>query len=160
MEKFDIRTAKLVSIIALILFIFIMVINNAYNYLSDSSDNTATTNNEIILPTDEEETISTTEESTEQKEEESTAASKEDRDTATESVLPTKNEIPPLETFAENETDQIVNEQENLAETETYEKIINRAKEYKQNKQLAKSIEEYQKALNIASNAKEKAECY
>lgn len=160
MEKFDVRTAKLVSIIALILFIFIMVINNAYNYLSDSSDNTATTNNEIILPTDEEETISTTEESTEQKEEESTAASKENRDTATESVLPAKNEIPSLETFAENETDQIVNEQENLAETETYEKIINRAKEYKQNKQLAKAIEEYQKALNLASNAKEKAECY
>ncbi len=53
MDKFDIRSAKLIAIIGLILFIFIMVVANAYQYLPSENSDIPSVNNEINLPADE-----------------------------------------------------------------------------------------------------------
>ncbi len=52
MDKFDVRGAKLLAIIGLILFIFIMVIANAYQYLPTDNSDIPDVNSEINQPID------------------------------------------------------------------------------------------------------------
>ena len=52
MENFDLGKAKLVGIIALILFIFVMVIANAYQYLPTENSDIPDVNSEVSQPVD------------------------------------------------------------------------------------------------------------
>lgn len=146
MDKFDIRSAKLLSIIGLILFIFIMVIANAYKYLPSETTDIPEVNSEISQPADDnnvennfsEETDNTVEETTSDNQPEETVS---------------KEEYTPLE--------NIDSETKNVSEAESsFSNVMENAKQFKEDKQLVKAIEEYQKAITLAENSKQKAECY
>lgn len=156
MDKFDIRSAKLISIIGLILFIFVMVIANAYKYLPSNTADIPEVNSEINLPannSDNDNEYDSNESEATEEEAVNNDESRDNRKTAEpEDINSSGNEITPLENI---DSDNSISESNN-----SYEDIINNAKQFKEDKQLVKAISEYQKALNIAENSKQKAECY
>lgn len=155
MEKFDIEKAKLVSIIGLILFIFVMVIANAYKYLPAESTDIPDVNTEISLQnepqnteeeTDNEETVS---EDSNISEEENAGKN------ISEDNVSSENNITPLENINDdNNTD------ENAAEEKTFENSFSEAKRLKDEKQLVKAIDEYKLAISLAETSKQKSDCY
>lgn len=151
MDKFDVRGAKLLAIIGLILFIFIMVIANAYQYLPTDNSDIPDVNSEINQPIDnaneDNYNVETDNEENNDSEETNYNQSHEN-----DGETVSNNEYTPLENI-DNE-DNSGNSENNFAE------FINNAKQLKDEKKLVKAIEEYQKALNLAENSKQKAECY
>lgn len=151
MDKFDVRGAKLLAIIGLILFIFIMVIANAYQYLPTDNSDIPDVNSEINQPIDnaneDNYNVETDNEENNDSEETNYNQSHEN-----DGETVSNNEYTPLENI-DNE-DNSGNSENNFAE------CINNAKQLKDEKKLVKAVEEYQKALNLAENSKQKAECY
>lgn len=159
MDKFDIRSAKLVLIICLILFTFVLVVANAYKYLPEESSNMPSINSEIVLPTDNEENTNNTEpQDAEISQEEAPVQKKINQAKPIEDILPSQNEVPPLENFSE--TDSINMEQNLTTVQETYDSVFESAEKLKNNTQLVKAIEDYKKALTLAESNKQKAMCY
>lgn len=160
MDKFDIRKAKLISIIGLILFIFIMVIANAYQYLP-----TETTDIPDVYTTEtreqEENLDNNTAEETANQEEEKTSA---DTNKIVEKANTRENNLE-RNTSDDNLThlENISDESEEYSErteVKTFDKTFAEAKTLVDSKQLVKAITEYQNALTLAENSKQKAACY
>lgn len=151
MDKFDIRGAKLISIIGLILFIFIMVVANAYQYLPSESSDLPNVNNEINLPSDEDE--NTSEDDTRVNEEPSKESLyRDNRSLEDNNSNSYSNEnITPLENISdENNSNSDVNFDDTFAE----------AKKLKDDKQLVKAISGFNDAVKVAETSKQKADCY
>lgn len=156
MDKFDIRSAKLVSIIGVILFIFIMVIANAYNYLPEKTDNIPNVNTEINLPADE--TNSKQEPAQEESSKEIQPISE---NKSLKIIEPDKKEtitqpeIIPLENISENE-----NTEEVQTQVETFDSVLSNARQLTTEKKLVNALSEYKKAISLTQSSTEKALCY
>lgn len=156
MEKFDIKSAKYVSIILLICFIFIMVIWNAYSYLPPKAQDFPEAKQELRLP-DDNEGIGVKREINEG------ANSEEENSKEEES-----REVFGTIKVGENQGFEEVSVPESAintevvvqSETETYSQIFERAEKYMFEKQYVKSLEEFQKASLLAENNASKAACY
>ena len=135
MDKFDIRSAKLISIIGLILFIFVMVIANAYKYLPSNTADIPEVNSEINLPannSDNDNEYDSNESEATEEEAVNNDESRDNRKTAEpEDINSSGNEITPLENI---DSDNSISESNN-----SYEDIINNAKQFKEDKQLVKA---------------------
>lgn len=156
MENFDLGKAKLVGIIALILFIFIMVIANAYQYLPTENSDIPDVNSEISQPVDN--TDNTSDENSDN--EDNTAAEEEEdaqpevKEKRTTEPKVTKSEITPLENISDN------NDNNYASSDSTFENTFSEAASLVEQKQLVQAIEKFQEAVKIAETTKQKAECY
>ena len=162
MDKFDVRGAKLITIFGIIIFIFIMVIANAYQYLPEKSDNIASINTEINVPADEDETQVQTEETAAEETEQPVRKeeNKKGRLIGSDDSEPVEKvsepELIPLENISEND-----NTKETVqADIETYESVTSNAKQRTSEKKFVNAISEYQKAITLAKTPNEKANCY
>ena len=114
MDKFDIRSAKLISIIGLILFIFVMVIANAYKYLPSNTADIPEVNSEINLPannSDNDNEYDSNESEATEEEAVNNDESRDNRKTAEpEDINSSGNEITPLENI---DSDNSISESNN-----------------------------------------------
>lgn len=152
MDKFDVRSAKMLSIIGVILIGFVIAIANAYKYLPSETSEIPDVDTEISQPVNNSEDNYNNE--TEEEEEEDRPAEENTRETKSYSEPETVsyNNLTPL--------DNVDNDNYSADSEKTYESIIANAKQFKEEKQLVKAISEYQQAVNLAENSKQKAECY
>ena len=154
MENFDLGKAKLVGIIALILFIFVMVIANAYQYLPTENSEIPDVNSEVSQPVDNTDNPSNDDNSNE---EDNTAAAEEEnaqpevKENRTVEKKVEKAEITPLENISDNNDE---------SSDSTFENTFSEAASLVEQKQLVQAIEKYQEAVNLAETTKQKADCY
>lgn len=151
MENFDLGKAKLVGIIALILFIFVMVIANAYQYLPTENSDIPDVNSEVSQPVDNTDNTSddsNNEDIAAEEEENKQPEVKENR--AVEQKVE-KAEITPLENISDNNND---------SSDSTFENTFSEAASLVEQKQLVQAIEKFQEAVNLAETTKQKADCY
>lgn len=153
MNNFDIRSAKLLSIIGLILFVFVMAIANAYKYLpSETTTEIPDVNTEINQPVDNDE-------------------NNYDNDTEEQEYTPVKENIRETKSYSEPEAvsssynnltplENIDGDNANTSSDKNFEEIVANAKQLKEDKQLVQAAAEYQKAVNLAETSKQKADCY
>ncbi len=168
MDKFDIRSAKLIAIIGLILFIFIMVVANAYQYLPSENSDIPSVNNEINLPADEDNNSEDSDnDSAYDNEEENSYDTRESREsvrrkenssvsrnTDNESSYSNDN-ITPLENISDDNNSNADSDSDR-----NFEDIFSEAKDLKNDKQLVKSISAFNDAAKVAETSKQKADCY
>lgn len=164
MNKFDIQSAKFVSIIIGICFIFIMVIWNAFNYLPPKEDNNMATNQEINLPTDEEEKANTQndEEVQNDEDDESVEVKADTQIRNFDSQKKAKEvELEPLEPVYDNTSDRNVPSNSDIQNNENpLDTALNNAKNYSKEHKYASAISEYQKAISLTNDNSVKAQCY
>lgn len=153
MENFDLGKAKLVGIIALILFIFVMVIANAYQYLPTENSDIPDVNSEVSQPVDN--TDNTSDDSNNEdiaaEEEENTQPEVKENRAVEQKVE--KAEITPLENISDNNNDDDSSDS-------TFENTFSEAASLVEQKQLVQAIEKYQEAVKLAETTKQKADCY
>lgn len=164
MEKFNVRDAKLISVIVLIIVIFAIVVGNAFKYLPEQASEIPEINTEKTLPADNEEDIANEEENTTEPAAEEEKPVKKNLYKSEEveeevNVTPSNITLTPLENISETEqgSSSVIPAQ---AEAETFDSVIKKAGELKEDKQFVKSISEYQKAVTLADSSKKKAQCY
>lgn len=160
MNNFDIKSAKYVSIVILICFIFVMVVWHAFRYLPSE------TPEGVNLPPAEEqqidnnETASSAEEEAPQPEETRQERSEDwtpkvstEPDITTETISGNDREVTPTEPLEAIDEDE-------KPEVDSLTSALNNAQRYKDNKQYVKAISEYQKAISLTTDIKTKANCY
>ena len=176
MNKFNLESAKFVSIIIGICLIFVMVVWHAFGYLPNKSSNNQLPQEEVVAS--EEQNLEEESERAEQIEElsEDDEAYKE-RIAAEEARLQEEarareiqhqrareaeevRNVEPLESISDDE----INNQETIKADNKFEEqdlsaMLNKAQEYVGGEKYALAISECQKALNIAPSAEEKALC-
>ncbi len=161
MDKFDIRSAKLIAIIGLILFIFIMVVANAYQYLPSENSDIPSVNNEINLPADEDNNSEDSDSVYDNEEENNTVEEENSRkrfsETRSSNDEPSySNEnLTPLENISDNNNDSYESDS-----AKSFEEAFSEAKDLKNDKQLVKSISAFNDAVKVAETSKQKADCY
>lgn len=156
MDNFDLGKAKLVGIIAIILFIFIMVIANAYQYLPSESKDIPDINTEVNTTAQPDETTAeekyTSDENT-ANDETNYKEDPSDYNVARETY--SSDRLTPLENVSYDSDENISNTQD-----KGYDETFANAGTLKEQKQLVKAIDEYKKAYSLAETTKQKAECY
>lgn len=150
MEKFDYKSARLVGIVLLICFIFIMVVWHAFQYLPDSAP-VEKQNNSVTVPADDDsEDV--------QNDEENKSEEAEDK---TEDSAPEINE---LETKDNIQLEPIDNPDEQSDKNESQEdsvsSVLESANNYMSEKQYVKALGEFDKAVRMTDDIKIKANCY
>lgn len=148
MDKFDLRSARLISIIIVMLLMFAIVVIKAYDYLPENTKNiieSVEENNDIELENNESEVLSDEINSEEH---------------AEDSKVSNKN-INRLEIIS----DEDLNSNSNLVEKrvvaeKNFSSVFEKAKELKKEKSFAAAISEFQNAVSISDSNKEKAQCY
>lgn len=155
MDKFDIRTAKFLSIILGICLIFILVVWNAYKYIPQEIS-TLDPSYESEQQISSEASAMTEEQTSEEQESEADEISEEDIDAPPTNIEPKK--IEPLEPISEEEI--VENTNSVAVEDKNFDTVLNRAREYKKNKQYSESISEFKMALDSTNDEKLKAVCY
>ena len=165
MNKFDVHSAKFLSIIIGICFIFIMVIWNAFSYLPQKTEDNVATNQEFNLPTDEDteekqasEEINSEEEIKEEYTEVKFDSRKHEKRQAM--VEETSSDEPePLESISEDGTN-FENQDKEVETASPLEQALESAKNYRQSHKYANAIAEYQKAVSLTDDNSIKAQCY
>lgn len=146
MDKFNLESAKFVSIVIGICFIFIMVVWKAFDYIPQ----TEVQKNIVIEENIKEEASSindTEEDVNENYNEDSTELSAVNQNKNTSKIEIQK--ITPLEPI----------EEETLT-SDSFENTLEKAKNYNENGQQALAVSEYQKASSATDDAELKAKCY
>ncbi len=162
MNKFNLESAKFVSIILGICFIFIMVIWHAFDYLPEKDSSNMVANVETVNQNYE------TNRNKDEKEEVVSEKTEKNRIKNEEETLnKTKkslDSVVPLETIEEESlmgNKQINNDSLGSdSESSSIDSILKKANDYKKNNQYVASISEYQKALSMTEDKEVKAQCY
>ncbi len=155
MEKFDLGKAKLATAICVILFIFVMVVANAYKYIPEENSeniNTDTEYSDTVENYKEDEHQELDETSDYETNIEENKVSEIDDEKIKNTSNTKEYEI--LEPISRNES---INE-EKVADT--YEQVFSDANQLIEDKKLTKAIEGFQNAINLAETNKQKADCY
>lgn len=177
MNKFDLQSAKFLSIIIGICLIFVLVIWHAFSFLPEE-DNTQRIQPEVTVPSDNEENVQNIPEDEETNTEEE-GNEDEDEDAVSESSLNKKNETKKITSNDKSLSKNKQEEQENLEPLEpidesntidanelkqsdnmSFSDIINKANEYKMARNFNEAIEEYKKAISVTDVSADKAICY
>lgn len=176
MNKFNLESAKFVSIIIGICFIFIMVVWHAFDYIpaKDSINNSV---DEIVVPADEEpqeERVEEEEPVEENAEEdqfiEETSTNELDikKEVYDKEVVETRDaRLKPLDPIDEENLkkdeqlkDSISSQEDVREEISPLELALNKAKDAKDNRQFTVAVTEYQKAISLSEDDRLKAQCY
>lgn len=176
MNKFNLESAKFVSIIIGICFIFIMVVWHAFDYIpaKDSINNSV---GEIVVPADEEpqeERVEEEEPVEENAEEdqfvEETSTNEPDikKEVYDKEVVETRDaRLKPLDPIDEENLkkdeqlkDSIYSQEVVREESSPLEVALNKAKDAKDNRQFTVAVTEYQKAISLSEDDRLKAQCY
>ena len=152
MDKFDYKSARLVGVVILICFIFIMVIWNAFQYLPDSKENSQIVS-QVVVPGDDSVEQKEPQEKDVEVEEEQSESEQIQEDSESPNIEEESLRLEPVDN-PETEDSQEVSQENRLNE------VLNKAKSYKQERQYVKAISEYEKATSISEDVKEKANCY
>lgn len=162
MNKFDVNSAKFLSIIIAICFIFIMVVWHAFDYLPTKEENNNTlytqTNNKISEVVSRESTTVENSDKTEQATEENEVETTSEK-VIKESSTNEDKKLEPLETIYEgtplsNES-KLSQEESNISDAN-----YDRAKDYMTSKRFVEAITEYKKIIQTTDDDKLKAQCY
>lgn len=161
MDKFNLESAKFVSIIIGICFIFIMVIWHAFDYLpkNDTSISGAVDIEQISKIEDT--TAMNSEEKVvmEKKTTEPVIIQSPNKETPKQDVVVEQQykaeEIKPLEPLETIDMSDVTSEK-----SLQLKEFFDNAENYKRNNQLVSAVNEYQKALSVAEDAETKAQCY
>lgn len=151
MNKFNLESAKFVSIIIGICFIFVMVIWHAFDYLPDKTSNVINLENEVSIKSED------------VKDE---ASSQEVGEIATQDEQDSEEEIREENTYSEQELSALepILDENAVRDEEVQEnslnQTLNRAKGYMQENKITNAISEYQKAVSMTEDVRIKAECY
>lgn len=153
MNKFNLDSAKFVSIIIGICFIFVMVVWHAFNYLPNKSSE------QVLF---EQPTASGI---TENVQEEVRQNAEEEQEQGEASDYQEQDEIVKTETSkAEQELEPlepIVSDEQNVEKGfSSIEKSLEMAKNYKESQSYVNAISEYQKVIGLTEESKVKAQCY
>lgn len=155
MENFDLGKAKLATAICIILFIFIMVVANAYKYLPEENPANISTDTEYS---------DTVDNYKEDEQQELDETSKDETDVEENKASEIDNEkIKNTSNTKEYEILEPISEEENINEekdTDTYEQVFKEANQLIEDKKLIKAIESFQKAISLAETNKQKSDCY
>jgi tetratricopeptide (TPR) repeat protein len=164
MNNFDLKSARLVSIIIFLCLIFTLVIWNAFKYLPSEDAQNRYPRHELNLPDDNENVKQNEENNEENQEEENNEEGKNIR----HSIKVSQEDLPDL-SFGENNQ----SEEKNLEEvpsreiisdehnkTQSLEDIEKNAMEHKANKQFEAAIIDFKKAISLAPNNSSKAKYY
>lgn len=170
MNKFNVESAKFVSIIIAICFIFIMVIWHAFDYLPSSDSKNNLNQNEVMLPQEnkddaleeEPEVVSDVEEDTMEDESQSDDFFQEEK--KLEKVENSNNEpeerhLEPLEPI-EVDTNNKLSDDSKTETLNLYKTSVAKADEAFNEGIYQEAIKNYQKAYDLADNNEEKALCY
>lgn len=164
MNKFDMQSAKFVSIIIGICFIFIMVIWNAFNYLPQKEVNNIATNQKINLPADETQTENTQKDEEVQSDEDTEGVEVKTDVLVKDIDFQKKTKEPklePLEPIFENTKDKNLSSGTDFQNYENpLDTALNNAKNYSKEHKYASAISEYQKVISLTNDNSIKAQCY
>jgi tetratricopeptide (TPR) repeat protein len=153
MNKFDMRSARLVSILIFICLIFTIVVWNAYKYLPSEDTQAKNQENEVVLPTDEDNSKSAEEET--KVDEDSPETVKvdlnNDKIDQPDEAKQEAKALEPLEPIDGNDSAQ---------EVETPESVMQSAIQHKSEKQYTKAIMEFKKAASMYDKNEQRAACY
>lgn len=155
MENFDIGKAKIASIICVILFIFVMVVANAYKYLPE--ENFANISND----TEYSDTVDNNKEYEHQELDETTDDETNIEENKVSEIDDEK--IKSTSNTKEYEILEPISENENINDekvTDTYEQVFKEANQLIKDKKLIKAIEGFQNAISLAETNGQKADCY
>ena len=154
MDKFDIKAAKLMSIIIGICFIFIMVVWHAYDYIPQKDSNNILEMQEVQNTDSETETV-------EKKEEEKLEDIVEKVQRVDFEKKEINNtEIEPLETIYENNPEEKTIEKPVEASIKDYNSELANARKLRNDKMYAEAVAEYQKTISNTEDRALQAQCY
>ena len=142
MNKFNIESAKFVSIVMAMCLIFIVVVVRAYDYLPKNEDKKSYETIQINQTSN-----STIKENSSDINPEEDIVASEDEDN--------KDKLK----FIEIDESQLDNSMDIDNKNNSYESSINQANLFVENKEYVSAIKEYQIALKLASNDEESAQC-
>lgn len=150
MDKFNIESAKFISIIIGICFIFIIVIWHAFDYLPESQVKRSTDLSQIA-PDPIKTPITNEEVKTEEEHSE---------EVITQETISNKNQEAYQIVTEKELTEDISHAYSHNQETTTNNDLMNNAREFTQNGNFVSAIETYQKALSQTPTTEIKAQCY
>jgi tetratricopeptide (TPR) repeat protein len=153
MEKFDMKSARLVSILIFICLIFTIVVWHAYKYLPSEDMQAKNQENEVVLPTEENNSQSEEKETEvdENSSENVKADLNKDKVDQPDEAKQEAKALEPLEPIDGNDSVQ---------EVETPESVMQLAIQHKNEKQYTKAIMEFKKAASMYDKNDQRATCY